>query len=163
MKAKITEEYELKIDLDELVSGMTTEEKRRMMRACATEDDIVDTVIAYICDEDTEGWWSSATKDLRQGLLERAERAQVKAALQYSWAPFDDMRKRLKEIRSEQHLYWFMHHDLPPDLEIAGRKILDKYRKNGGESHYTTEEADADVERALSILRDTLVKVAEKA
>lgn len=135
------------VSLESLVMGMSIDQKREMLAWLATDDEVVRSVVSHIVGEDDLGW-SSGDPSRRQEILAKIEDSQI-VSLRYNWKPWDDLRQKLKDIRSAEQIYWAIYHKIDQNIS---RPLINEFSSLGIESNYTTEQADADVEEIKTMI-----------
>jgi len=106
--------------------------------------------------------WSGNSAQRRHELLCQVEAAQLEklqSSTAYSWAPWEAVVAACKELRSKEHVYYVIYHELPAELRD---RVLEYFRMLGVESQYGTDRADADLKRIEEAIRAAL-KVMPKA
>jgi hypothetical protein len=141
---------DLKIPLEPLIRGMSLDKKREMLAWLATDDEVIHYVVDVICGEDELGW-AMGDPNRRAAILSRIEDTQLKNGTHYSWKPWDEARSKIKDIRTEEHLYWVLYHQIDPDVS---RRVFDELRRLGVKDNYTSTRADAEI-AAVKLELDT--------
>lgn len=157
MKAKI-EGNEIKLDMYELFSSMTEEDQKEFIHSLALQKDIIEIVCDYLAGDDKDGSWSGYDDEWRIRALRRIEKRQLKHWSKYNWDVFSEATKRLKEIQEKRHIYWALHHGpFRDELWPVWHKFCEA---NNIVSEYTTQQANEDIARVESIVKDALNKLA---
>lgn len=131
----------LQFDLEPLIHGMSLEKKREMLAWLATDDEVIQYVVDVICGEDELGW-GMGDPGRRADILSRIEDTQLRDCVRYNWKPWATARDKIRDIRTREHLYWVLYHQIDPDVS---RRVFDELRRLGVESSYTTTVADAEI------------------
>lgn len=139
------------VSLETIIQGMNKEQKREVLSWLATDWEIMESVVDHILGKDELGW-STGDPDRRQKILSEVEEEHLKDSLRYNWKPWDDIRQKIKDIRSTEHLYWVLHHKIDQDLS---RDVMNELRKLGIESNYTTKEGDEDIQKIKDHIEET--------
>ncbi len=150
------------VDFDYLMESMSSEDQKMFIKKFAIESNVIDHVVNYICGEDPDGWWSGCADDRRMKILTKVENAQLNKWSGYNWKFIDEATNRLKEIKEKQHIYWALYHsgvDYDSDFSMKVRKFLES---NGIESDYTTKQADEEIEKVYSIIKEAMEKLSSK-
>lgn len=151
--ATINSDGNVVLDLGTLLTDhLTVEQKRELLKRLSVSSDVIEWVIAYICGEDDDGWYDGRDADIRQKLLQRVEKAQMKdALLKYKWSVFEELERRLREIKSIQHIYWKLyHHPNKYKTTIAEFIHGEDVQK---ENEFQTQRAEKEIEECLEIWR----------
>ena len=147
------ENGEIKIDPQEIVDSLTSTEKTEMLKYYMVCDDVIESVIAWMCDEDTDGWWSSGSHKLREKLLKKIEDCHLAKMARFNWSSLDTAIPKIKKIRSEEHLYWKLYHT----EESWNMTVSDWLRTHGeGLCEHTTEIADTEIAEIIESLKAEL-------
>jgi len=146
---KIADSF-LCIPIEPIIDTMSFEQKREMLAWLATDSEVIESVVSYITGTDDQGW-STGDPNRRQRILSEIEGSQL-GETRYNWKPWDEIRQKVKDIRSSEHLYWTLHHKIDQELS---RKIFAELRRIGVESNYTTKEGDADVLEIKNLINST--------
>ena len=141
----------IQIEIEHLIQSLSFEKKREILSWLATDSEVVESVINAICGEDELGWAMGSPND-RQRILERVEGKQVAECLRYNWSPWEDLKQKLKDIRSDERVYWNLYHQCPDDLR---RAVFDKTPGISESNNYTGKDADKDVNEIYDMIRDT--------
>lgn len=131
----------LQLDLEPLIRGMSIEKKREMLAWLATDDEVIRYVVDVICGEDELGW-CMGDPGRRADILSRIEDTQLKDCTRYNWKPWAAARDKIRDIRTQEHLYWVLYHQIDPDVS---RRVFDELRRLGVESNYTSKIADDEI------------------
>jgi len=142
----------ISIDVDDLLGQLSADHLKEILKRFSVSERVIEWVIAYLCGDDEDGWWTGDDANLRQRLLVRVQNSHLADDVLLSWNVFDELRKRLKDIRSKQHVYWFLYHELPDHLRC---QVMNLMEQAGVESNYTTKQADADIERIEKMANET--------
>lgn len=142
------------IDAEVLLEGMSKEDQAAFVKQFSVQRDVIENVIAFICGEDPEGWWSSYTDEDRMKMFKRVEQAHLKKWSRYNWRFIEEAVARLKEIREKERLYWALYHG--PFREELWDHFNKFCKANNITSEYTTEHANKDIERVIDIVTDAL-------
>lgn len=155
------EKGEIKLDLAYLFEAMNEEDQKSFIHALSLEKNIVESVCDYLAGDDQNGCWSGYDDEWRLRALRRIEKEQLKGWSKYNWNFFREAEQRLKEIKEKQHIYWALNHG--PFREPEMWDIWQKFCKSHNiVSEYTTKQADEDVVRVETIVRDALNKMSEQ-
>lgn len=143
----------LAIPLEPLLQGMSLEQKRELLAWLASDEEVIRCVVDFICGEDDLGW-AMGDPNRRAAILARVEDTQLREGVHYGWYPWVEATRKIKDIRSQEHLYWVLYHQIDPEIS---RLVFGELRRLGVESNYTTKVADEEVAMVRNEL-DTALK-----
>lgn len=153
------ENGEIKIDIYYIFSSMSEDDQKSFIHALSLEKNIIENVCDYLAGDDQNGCWSGYDDKWRLRALRRIENRQLEHWSRYNWDVFREATHRLREIREKQHIYWALNHGpFKDDLWFEWMKFCEK---NGIKSDYTTEKANADIDRVEAIMKDALSKLVQ--
>ena len=153
------ENGEIQIDPYEIVEALTSEQKHEMLKHYMVSDDVVTSVIAWMCDEDEDGWWAGGSHKLRERLFKKVEDCHLAKLARFNWSSLDEAIPKIKKIRSEQHLYWTLYHH--PDAH--NMTISEWIRTRGNEiCEHTTKVADDEIDEIREALRLEVLNLSPK-
>lgn len=141
---------QLCVELRPLISAMSLEQKREMLAWLAADDEVVNYVVDAICGEDEQGW-AIGSPNCRQAILARVEDVQLREGFQYNWRVWDEARQKIKDIRSQEHLYWVLYHQIDPEVS---RRVFDELRRLGVACNYLSTVADEEISALRKVLDD---------
>ena len=151
------EDSRLSIHMETLVQAMTKEQKLEVLSWIASEEEVIDHVVDVICGEDPLGW-STGDPNRRESILARIENTQLKEGVRYSWKPWDLIRQLLRDIRTEENIYWILYHKIDPDLS---RKVFEELRRLGVKDSYTSEKAEQDITTIKTLIETAFAAMKE--
>ena len=158
MKPEVTiEDSRLSIHMETLVRAMTKEQKLEVLSWIASEEEVIDHVVDVICGEDPLGW-STGDPNRRESILARIENTQLKEGVRYSWKPWDLIRQLLRDIRTEENIYWILYHKIDPDLS---RRVFEELRRLGVKDNYASEKAEQDITMIKTLIESTFAAMKE--
>jgi hypothetical protein len=158
MKPEVTiEDSRLSIHMETLVRAMTKEQKLEVLSWIASEEEVIDHVVDVICGEDPLGW-STGDPNRRESILARIENTQLKEGVRYSWKPWDLIRQLLRDIRTEENIYWILYHKIDPDLS---RRVFEELRRLGVKDNYASNKAHEDIETIKVLIESTFAAMKE--
>lgn len=143
------------VSLETIINGMSMEQKREILSWLATDTQVMNSVVDHILGRDEFGW-STGDPNRRQQILSEVEDEHLKDSLRFWWKPWDEIRQKIKDIRSTEHLYWTLYHKIDPDLSWKVRSELNRL---GIESNYTTKEGDEDIQKIKHYIDETFKKM----
>lgn len=143
--------------METLVQAMTKEQKLEVLSWIASEEEVIDHVVDVICGEDPLGW-STGNPNRRESILARIENTQLKEGVRYSWKPWDLIRQLLRDIRTEENIYWILYHKIDPDLS---RRVFEELRRLGVKDSYTSEKAEQDITMIKTLIESTFAAMKE--
>jgi hypothetical protein len=143
--------------METLVQAMTKEQKLEVLSWIASEEEVIDHVVDVICGEDPLGW-STGDPNRRESILARIENTQLKEGVRYSWKPWDLIRQLLRDIRTEENIYWILYHKIDPDLS---RKVFEELRRLGVKDSYTSEKAEQDITTIKTLIETAFAAMKE--
>jgi len=147
------EKGDIKIDIYELIRETDDETKKQVIKSFATDDAVIRHTIDYICGDDEDGWYPGDAANLRQELLGRVEAKQLETMPEYGWRVWDEIRQKIKDIRSAEHIYWVLYHKLSDGLRRSVFKELDAM---GVESNYTQAQGNDDIEAIRKLIKTAI-------
>jgi hypothetical protein len=158
MKPEVTiEDSRLSIHMETLVQAMTKEQKLEVLSWIASDGEVIDHVVDVICGEDPLVW-STGDPNRRESILARIESTQLKEGVRYNWKPWDLTRQLLRDIRTEENIYWILYHRIDPDLS---RKVFEELRRLGVKDNYTSDTAHEDIETIKVLIESTFAAMKE--
>lgn len=154
MKTIEIKDSKLCLPMEEIIAVMDMDQKREVLAWLATDHEVIESVVSHLTGTDDLGW-STGDANMRQRMLSKVEETQV-AELRYNWKPWDEIRQKIKDIRSTEHLYWVLYHKI--DKSISG-PLFEELRRLGVESNYTTKEGDEDVATLNGLIKSTFAEM----
>lgn len=143
--------------METLVRAMTKEQKIEVLSWIASDGEVVDHVVDVICGEDPLGW-SIGDPNRRVSILSRIEETQLKEGVRYNWKPWDLIRQLLKDIRTEENIYWILYHKIDPELSL---RVFEELRRLGVKDNYTSEKAEQDIATLKELVDSTFAAMKE--
>lgn len=153
----VIKDSRLSIHMETLVRAMTKEQKLEVLSWIASDGEVIDHVVDVICGEDPLGW-STGDPNRRESILARIESTQLKEGVRYNWKPWDLIRQLLRDIRTEENIYWILYHKIDPDLS---RRVFEELRRLGVKDNYTSDKANEDIETVKVLIESTFEAMKE--
>ena len=143
---------------ESIVGAMTIDQKRETLAWLATDNEVVQSVVSHIVGDDDQGW-STGDDNLKQKILEKVESSLI-ISPKYQWSVLTDLRQKLKDIRSSEHIYWVLYHKIDKDV---AQLVFSELRKLGVKSNYTTEKGDSDIAEIKAMIESAFDAMKEES
>ena len=152
----------LKIDLQFLIERMSTEDKKTVLKSLAVQEDVTQWVLDYICDKDSDGWWSGGSDEVRVNFLQEVEQTELgRTWLSCYWSPWSECRDALKMVESHREVSKRLER-LMRDYDNPMSEWLRKHFDVDECSHYVTKLADEKIKEIENIILKTLAGMKKK-